>query len=293
MKGKTVILAALWLLFAPLALIAGPTAVRDSVEYAGQMRYHYMYVPASLRPEKPLVIMLHGYGGKAEGYRPEMLELAEREGFALCIPQGLKAPKGKTGWYAGYPKQEGMRRDDDAFICRLAAELCVRHGLNARNVFLTGMSNGGEMCYLIGRKFPETFSAIASIAGLTMKWIRDEVPMTAPVPFMEVHGTADKTSMWEGDLENTGGWGAYIPVPEAVDYWVQKDGCKFSSRQYLHPKGEHTVVLHRWFAGVPAWPGGPQCEVRLYEIRGGKHTWALADLDTCEEVWRFFEKYLR
>lgn len=283
----------LWLCLASVSLGAAPVAVKDSLEYAGQIRYHYMYVPASLRPERPLVIMLHGYGGKAEGYRPEMLEVAEREGFALCIPQGLKAPKGKTGWYVGYPKQEGMRQDDDEFLCGLADALCHLHGLNRNNVFLTGMSNGGEMCYLIGRRHPEAFSAIASIAGLTMKWIRDEVPLTAPVPFMEVHGTADKTSMWEGDLENTGGWGAYIPVPEAVDYWVQKDGCKYSSRQYLHPKSDRTVVLHRWFAGVPAWPGGPECEVLLYEIRGGKHSWALADMDTCEEVWAFFARYLK
>ena len=283
----------LWLCLASVSLGAAPVAVKDSLEYAGQIRYHYMYVPAALRPERPLVIMLHGYGGKAEGYRPEMLEVAEREGFALCIPQGLKAPKGKTGWYVGYPKQEGMRQDDDEFLCGLADALCHLHGLNRNNVFLTGMSNGGEMCYLIGRRHPEAFSAIASIAGLTMKWIRDEVPLTAPVPFMEVHGTADKTSMWEGDLENTGGWGAYIPVPEAVDYWVQKDGCKYSSRQYLHPKSDRTVVLHRWFAGVPAWPGGPECEVLLYEIRGGKHSWALADMDTCEEVWAFFARYLK
>ena len=287
------LILAFWVGLCNFTLWAAPEAVKDSVQYAGQVRYHYMYVPESLRPEKPLVIMLHGYGGNADGYRPEMLEVAEREGFALCIPQGLKAPQGKTGWYVGYPKQEGMRQDDDEFICGLAATLCSRHGLNPQNVFLTGMSNGGEMCYLIGRRHPETFNAIASIAGLTMKWIRDDVPLSAPVPFMEVHGTADKTSMWDGDLENTGGWGAYIPVPEAVNYWVQADACKFSSQQQLPQKGDRVVILHRWTGGVPAWTDGPECEVRLYEICGGKHSWALADMDTCEEVWSFFKLYLR
>ena len=287
-----------WFLAAGLCLAcvtlgAAPVAVRDSVEYAGQIRYHYIYVPASLRPEKPLVLMLHGYGGNADGYRPEMLEVAEREGFALCIPQGLKAPQGKTGWYVGYPKQEGMRQDDDVFLCDLAARLCSLYGLDPRNVFLTGMSNGGEMCYLMGRRHPGTFSAIASIAGLTMKWIRDEVPLSTPVPFMEVHGTADKTSLWEGDLDNAGGWGAYIPVLEAVNYWVQADSCKYLSHQILPRKGERAVVLHRWTGGLPAWADGPACEVRLYEISGGKHSWGLADMDTCEEIWRFFEQYLR
>lgn len=293
MRIASKLLITLWVWLTCFTLWAAPVAVKDSVQYAGQVRYHYMYVPESLMPEMPLVIMLHGYGGNADGYRPEMLEVAEREGFALCIPQGLKAPQGKTGWYVGYPKQEGMRQDDDEFICSLAAMLCERHGLNPRNVFLTGMSNGGEMCYLIGRRHPGTFNAIASIAGLTMKWIREDVPLSAPVPFMEVHGTADKTSMWEGDLENTGGWGAYIPVPEAVNYWVQEDACKYYSEQQLPQKGERTVILHRWTGGIPAWQGGPECEVRLYEIQGGKHSWGLADMDTCEEVWSFFKQYLR
>ena len=70
-----------------------PQAVADSILFEGQYRTHYLYMPSRLREGRPLVIMLHGYGGKADGYRPEMLEVARREGFALCIPQGLKAPR--------------------------------------------------------------------------------------------------------------------------------------------------------------------------------------------------------
>ena len=39
--------------------------------------------------------------------------------------------------------------------------------------------------------------------------------------------------------------------------------------------------------------GGPSCEVRLYEVVDGKHSWAMNDLDTCREIWRFFREYLR
>ncbi len=41
------------------------------------------------------------------------------------------------------------------------------------------------------------------------------------------------------------------------------------------------------------WKGGPAIEVRLYEVIGGKHTWALNDMDTCNEIWKFFSLYLR
>ena len=55
----------------------------------------------------------------------------------------------------------------------------------------------------------------------------------------------------------------------------------------------NAVVLHRYCGGEPAWKGGPEIEVRLYEVVGGKHSWAEADMDTCDEIWRFFSKYLR
>ena len=53
--GKNVKLA-LWLCFTCVALSAAPVPVRDSMVYAGQTRFHYIYVPSALRPEKPLVI---------------------------------------------------------------------------------------------------------------------------------------------------------------------------------------------------------------------------------------------
>lgn len=289
-----------WILL-PAALLASaivsygqeaPRPVKDSLEYEGQVRYHYLYVPDTLLPQRPLVMLIHGYGGQAEGYRPEMLEVARREGFALCIPQGLKAPEGKTGWYAGYPAQKGMRKDDDAFICFLARTLAGQNGF--QDLFLTGMSNGGEMCYIIGRKYPGAFRAIASVAGLTMKWVADSLDFHGPVPFMEVHGTADKTSRWDGDLENEGGWGAYIAVPDAVQAWVRENGCTVQEEQPLPllKEGARQVILHRWSGGLPAWPDGPASEVLLYEVQGGKHSWALADMDTCSAIWDFFRKWL-
>ena len=62
------------------------------MRFKGEEREYFLLVPDSLGPSRPLVVMLHGYGGKAEGYRPEMAEAARRHGFALCIPQGLKDP---------------------------------------------------------------------------------------------------------------------------------------------------------------------------------------------------------
>ena len=291
---KKAILLIWALVLAQMALAQNP--VRDSLLYEGAWRTHYVFIPETLLPQRPLIVMLHGYGGKAEGYRPEMLEAASRAGFAVCVPQGLKAPEGKTGWYAGYPAQKGMRQDDDDFICFLAREVAKKHGLDESNLFLTGMSNGGEMCYIIGRKYPQVFGAIASVAGLTMKWVADERQFHGPVPFMEIHGTADKTSRWEGDLQNEGGWGEYIAVPDAVEAWIRENGCCAQEETVsLSPLSTVSlpVVLHWWKNGRPSREGGPATEVLLYEVIGGGHSWALKDMDTCGIICDFFTRWLQ
>lgn len=262
------------------------------VRHRGMERSYWLFLPEDIRKDAPLVLCLHGYGGKAEGYMPEMVEVAKENGFALCYPQGSEDPKGKTGWNVGYPSQEGMKTNDVDFICDLVGYLQREHNLSKENTFYSGMSNGGEMCYMLAMLEPDTFAAYASIAGLTMEWLYKEHRPTKAVPLMEVHGTMDKTSMWEGDPLNTGGWGEYISVPQAVGVWVNEAKCTHEVREEL-PLVKNKVILHRYMGGDPAWEEGPDTEVRLYEVVGGNHSWALEDMDTCREIWKFFSLYLR
>ena len=260
--------------------------------HQGLDREYWMYIPENLPEQAPLVFVLHGYGGKAEGYCPQMIETARKHGFAVCYPQGEKAPKGKTGWNVGYPKQEGMKTDDIDFICDLARHVQKKFSLSRKNTFFSGMSNGGEMCYIMAMQHPEAFSAYASVAGLTMEWAYRSMSPKMAVPLMEIHGTADKTSLWEGDPDNNCGWGEYISVPLAVGVWAAEAKSTHTETVEL-PVTNNKVLMHRHLGGSPAWEGGPEIEVRLYEVVGGKHSWAHKDMDTCEEIWKFFSKYLR
>ena len=69
----------------------------------------------------------------------------------------------------------------------------------------------------------------------------------------EVHGTKDHTSEWTGDLSNQGGWGAYMPVPVAVNYWVAKNRCLEEKTDTLPVKNNangHYVITHKFINGV-------------------------------------------
>lgn len=238
----------------------------------------------------PLVVVLHGYGGKALGDGLRFIELADLHGFAVCWPQGAEDGTGHSCWNVGYPFQADYRIDDTAYLRRLVQHLQNDYGLSRRNVFLTGMSNGGEMCYKMAAEHPETFSAIASIAGLTLTSMSTDY--RRPIPFMEVHGTADKTSAWDGDPQNKGGWGAYLSVPSAVSHIVSANRCVALSTTEI-PAEHKRVILHHFTEGIPSRKGGPSSEVLLYEVRGGDHSWSERYIPTCDLIWEFFSRYVR
>ena len=73
---------------------------------------------------------------------------------------------------------------------------------------------------------------------------------------------------------------------------IMQARCTYEETTEL-PLVRNKVILHTYKGGEPAWKGGPATEVRLYEVVGGKHTWALNDMDTCREIWKFFSIYLR
>lgn len=277
------LLSALALLCASLPLWGFDNPL--SFKYQDTERQYYLYVPEEIAPERPLVVMLHGYTGRAESERPELVQEALRRGFVVCVPQGAADARGNSCWNVGYPFQEGLKTDDIGFLCSLAGQIGEEYSLDKRNFFVTGMSNGGEMCYLLANKVPLFFAGYAPIAGLTMKWIADTMPIAVPVSIMEVHGTADTISEWEGDYDNHGGWGEYISVPEAIRRWADAAGNRREVVSIYNDK----VALHSF---VPEHPFADSKEILLYEVKGGSHSWSLESMDTVTEIMNFFERQL-
>ena len=255
----------------------------------GVERTYKLYLPKGIKPNAPLVFALHGYGGSFNFDHVGLNEAADRHGFALCYPQGSKDGRKNNCWNVGYPFQADMTVDDISFLCTLAKHLQKQHSLSRRNTFCTGMSNGGEMCYLLAYDKQKTFAAVAPIAGLTMEWMPLHYTRTRPIPLFEVHGTEDRVSEWTGDLDNKGGWGAYIAVPDAVNYWVERNKC-FENKSITLPlksPNANKVIAHKYTSGQRG------TEVWLYEIIGGGHTWGTKDVDTPEEIWQFFSRFVK
>ena len=103
---------------------------------------------------------------------------------------------------------------------------------------------------------------------------------------MEVHGTLDPLSRWNGDPFNNDGWGADIAIPLAVGLSAAAHRCTHEETEVL-PLRRNKVIAHRFVNGK----GGNQ--VWFYEVVGGKHSWADQDLDTPSEIWKFFSMYMK
>lgn len=268
---------------------AGGVLSDHRFQSGGIDRSYKLYCPANLSPGAPLVFVLHGYGGNADPKRFGMDSIADKYGFAVCYPQGTRDKQGKTCWNVGYPFQDDMTIDDVAFICELAQHLQQAYRLSTHNTFCAGYSNGGEMCYLLAYKCPHVFKAVAPIAGLTLEWMYRELEAVQPIPLLEIHGTKDKNSMWNGDPENRGGWGKYIAVPLAVSYWATQNRCTHEVTDTIasiDPESDHSIVRHKYIGGTDGH------EVWLYEIIGGAHSWGEKDLVTGEHIWQFFCRFV-
>lgn len=248
-------------------------------------RTYRMYMPEDLDKGAPLCLYIHGYSSQGR-WVADLNAAADRHGYAICYPDGLPDSQGKEGWNVGYPTQYNMG-DDVAFIKALVAEVCRKFDLDAENVFVTGSSNGGDIIYQMLYTEPGIFKAYASVAGLTFCNVFLNNRLTQPVPLMEIHGTGDKVSMWDGDPGNTGGWGPYVSVPVAVGAVAANNRCQSYRREDVAtlPEATHKVIRHLYTDS----PSG--CDVELYELEDAPHSWHSKDIDTGEIVLSFFDRY--
>ena len=251
------------------------------------VRTYSMYVPPSIADGAPLVVYTHGYGSKTR-WRDDLNAVADSCGFAVCYPDGTPDSRGYDSWKVGYPTQEGMAIDEADFFRHLLDEVTSRFSLSKVNVFMAGWSNGGDLCYHLAYTDPALFKAYGSVGGLMYEDMYKNNALTVPVPFIEVHGNADEFAMWQGDHLNTGGWGPYIPVPLAVAAVAANNRCTTMEIDSFPAKCDASrMVIRTSYSGAPS-----NCDVVIYEIDGGKHSWADEDVDTSKILWDFFSRYI-
>jgi polyhydroxybutyrate depolymerase len=270
-------------------------------------RSYLLHVPKQLTHPAPLVIVMHGYTGSADSIMSYsgMNEVADEEGFVVVYPQGTVDQQGNAFFNVGYEFHADASVDDLQFIRDLVAHLQDELTLNPDKVFAAGMSNGADMSYLLACQASDIFRAVAPIAGVMMKETFDTCSPSRPLPLFEVHGTNDEVSLFNGDMENSGGWGPYLDLPATIAFWVEFNGLTLKQSSYL-PNSAANDSSHIIFDRY--WSETQDNEVWFYRVVDGGHHWpgvqfdwwrnpmawwyfrnANQDIDTSRVVWSFFE----
>ena len=281
-----------------------------TIIHEGIEREYILHVPENLNNDSSIVFVIHGYTGSAEGIAAYsgMNSIAEREGFIAVYPQGTTDSYGNAFFNVSYGFNDESTINDVSFIRELVKSISHEFNLKRKKAFATGMSNGGDMSYLLACTSSDLFKAVAPVAGVLMKGLKDSCELNSPVPVFEIHGTADKISLFEGDLNNEEGWGAYYDLPSTIDFFAERYQLVNKTVKQITSKesgADYDIFFERH------WTNDLEEEVWMYRIEGGRHVWPgtkskwwndpLArlyfgsgneDINASEEVWAFFKKYL-
>jgi polyhydroxybutyrate depolymerase len=270
-------------------LTPNATAQYFNFNHDGMARQYIYYEPEDLPENAPLVFVFHGYTGDAYSMREycRMDEQAAANGFAVCYPRGSRDGSGNRFWNVGYEFHEGENVDDIDFIRQLAAHLQSTHGLDPEKTFCTGISNGGDLSFLLACETPDIFKAVAPVCGTIMSQKFELCTQT--ISILAINGTDDQTTWYEGDQNNLGGWGPYLGTEEIILHFAGVNECKGYETEAL-PNTDLSdgsqVVFERYFNGIAS------SEVWFYRVVNGGHdwpgSWGNMDIDASEEIWRFF-----
>jgi len=264
-------------------------------DHDGITRQYIYYEPTELNEQLPLVFVMHGFTGDANDIKnySKMNDFADQYGFAVCYPRGTVDSGGNRFWNVGYAFHQNETVNDVGFLTELAVYLQDTHALNPDYTFATGMSNGGEMCYMLACQAYDTFKAVAPVAGMILQVILDECDESPAIPIFEIHGSQDNVTPLSGDPDNNDGWGAYPSIQSTINYFAEKNECTtvvnglvpnidtsdnsfIESEKHLNGINENEVWYYKVVGGGHDWPGA----------------WGNMDIEAGQEAWLFFQNYI-
>ena len=288
------------LLMIPACRAFDEHTVAKELEFAKTKRTYLLHVPPNVSKPAPLVIVLHGGGGK--GSQMEEMSgftaLSDKAGFIAAYPDGIG-----RNWYDGregdFSEAHKEKRDDSGFIGAMIDEIAKHHEIDEKRIYATGISNGGFMSNYLAVKLNAKLAAVAPVIGGIGDPFHKEFKLETPVSALIIQGTDDPLVPYNGG-EVAKGRGKLISTEQALRLWVTATGCKkepaTDALDDRDPKDSCRVTRMRYTGG--------KAEVEFLKVVGGGHTWpggpqylpkmivgtVCRDFD-CAYIWEFFKAH--
>ena len=290
-----------------LALIVSTVAKADRTQmtfgHDGIERTTHLFVPSSVSASDSPALLIALHGRTSDGLRmAELTEFnlrAEHHGFIVAYPDGLDRQWNYLHGISGYQAYP----NDSEFILRLIELLKESHRVDAKRIFVTGISNGGFMVQRLACYAPEVFAGFATVAAGGYAAMTVECKKGPPVNILYMHGTADEKVPWQGlGVKDSEGnqQRVTMSVMNSVKFWGARNRCgpNVSSKELL-PGGKSPGTHVKIFTSN-------ECEgnarVALFAIVGGGHNWpgkpdfipsriagrVNMDIHASDVIWQFF-----
>ena len=270
----------------------GRPGATTSILIPGTGRSVLLHRPASPDAPLPLVVLLHGSGGRGANILTDsgMASTADSRGFNIAAPDGgIPTGEGFAWNIPGVPTVTGKipaaaDPDDVAFIGRMIDVLAERGCIDRSRVYATGLSGGGRMTSWLGCVAADRFAAIAPDVGLragrplVSDRSRPDPATCQPshsLPVMSFDGDADSTN------PPGGGGAAYwgYSLDAALSRWAALNSC---SSEPVRTEDAHWTSTR--FAGCRNG-----VDVVSYVAKGRGHEWLAVN----DWMWAFFQRFSR
>lgn len=262
----------------------------------GAVRSYAVFRPPALSRSEPvpLVVVLHG--GFGTGRQAERSygwdETAAARGFVVAYPDGVHRSWNAGGACCGPASRNHV--DDVAFLDALVAAVSEAENIDARRVYVAGISNGAAMAYRYACEGRAPLAAVGSVAGAMTAACR----RARPVSVIEIHGLADRNIPFEGGVGRKGVSGVDWPsVQASLDPFRRAARCGAAEttrsgaveRREARCADGRAVVLVTIAGAGHQWPGAvPERPIARALLRLDPPSPAL---DATAALWSFFERH--
>jgi len=239
-----------------------------------------VYVPSGYdgRTPLPLIVVLHAMGSASDF--PDavatvrdafpLAPLAESRGFLLCYPSGTIDAAGNWWWNGtDVLNLYGSTVDDSGYLRGVIEEIARQFAVDPKRIYVTGYSNGGNMCHRLACDHADVIAAIAPMSGAGIYYDPSACHPTQPVNVLQMVGTLD--AYLGGTFTGVPVVGESPGATRTVQIWAALNGCQDPVVEVVpsldvtqEVTGLDTTVLR--YTQCP--PGG---SVELWTVNGGDH----------------------
>ena len=293
----------------PIASDMAPAAgkfIAGSFSNEAGTRTYKLYIPSRHRGPCPLIVMLHGCLQSADDFAAgtRMNFAAEESSCFVVYPEQPAAANASKCW--NWFKQSDQRRGrgEPALIAGITRQVMKDYRIDARRIYIAGLSAGGAAAATMGETYPDLYAAVGVHSGLACGAARD---LPSAFAAMSGHGPvrgnpsgvhtrrrqALPTIVFHGDRDTT------VHPRNGTEVIARANTGEHSDasveREMVSSGRRYTRSIQR--------DAGGRSVLEQWELHGAGHAWSGGNLagsftdpkgpDATKEMLRFFLEHVQ